>query len=112
VGCEVWRNLDWLLDADKVALDSGRHPDLALKLLTVFDSQVTGGKRYDLAAVGRRLSNATFYASHATDSYSGITWAVDLTPVTREGGPSLAEYMASLVARMGADVAERLRKFS
>ena len=112
VGCEVWRDLDWLLDADKVALDSGRHPDLARKLLTVFDSQITGGKRYDLAAVGRRLANATFHASHATDSYSGITWAVDLTPVTRDGGPSLAQYTASLVARMGADVAERLRRFS
>jgi LmbE family N-acetylglucosaminyl deacetylase len=112
VGCEVWRDLDWLLDADKVALDSGRHPDLARKLLTVFDSQVTGGKRYDLAAVGRRLANATFHTSHATDSYSGITWAVDLTPVTRDGGPTLAEYTASLVARMGADVAERLRKLS
>lgn len=112
VGCEVWRDLDWLLDADKVALDSGRHPDLARKLLTVFDSQVTGGKRYDLAAVGRRLAHATFHTSHATDSYSGITWAVDLTPVTKDGGPSLADYTASLVARLGADVAERLRKLS
>ena len=112
VGCEVWRDLDWLVDADKVALDSGRHPDLGLKLLKVFDSQVTGGKRYDLAAVGRRLANATFHTSHATDSLAGITWAIDLTPVTRDGGPDLASYTASFVARLGADVAERLRKFT
>lgn len=112
VGCEVWRDLDWLLDADKVALDSGRHPELALKLLTVFDSQVTGGKRYDLAAVGRRLANATFHTSHATDKVAGITWALDLTPATRDGGPSVEQLTASLVARMGADVAERLRKLS
>jgi len=112
LGCEVWRDLDWLLDADKVALDSGRHPDIARKLLTVFDSQVTGGKRYDLAAIGRRLANATFFASHATDSFSAITWAVDLTPVTRDGGPSIEDFTASLVARMGADVAGRLRKLS
>ena len=67
VGCEVWRNLDWLPDADKVALDSGRHPELSRKLLAAFDSQIAGGKRYDLATVGRRAANATFHSSHATD---------------------------------------------
>src|SRR4051812_22797336 len=49
LGGEVWRDLDWLVDTDKVALDSGRRPELARALLQVFDSQVTGGKRYDLA---------------------------------------------------------------
>jgi LmbE family N-acetylglucosaminyl deacetylase len=111
LGCEVWRDLDWLPDSEKVALDSGRHPDLALKLLSVFDSQVTGGKRYDLAAIGRRLANATFFASHATDTVSGITWAVDLTPVTRDGGPSIRDFTASLVAGLGADVSKRLAAF-
>jgi hypothetical protein len=33
LGCEVWRDLDWLVDADKVALDSGRHPELAAQTL-------------------------------------------------------------------------------
>jgi LmbE family N-acetylglucosaminyl deacetylase len=112
LGCEVWRNLDWLLDSDKVALDCGRHPDLALKLLKVFDSQVAGGKRYDLAAIGRRLANATFHTSHATDKVSAITWAMDLTPVIQNGGPTISDYTASLVARMGSDVSERLRKLS
>jgi LmbE family N-acetylglucosaminyl deacetylase len=112
LGCEVWRDLDWLPDADKVALDSGRDPDLALRLLAVFDSQISGGKRYDLAAVGRRKANATFHTSHATDSLAGITWAVDLTPVTREGGPTPAEFTSALVARLGADVSQRLKNFS
>jgi LmbE family N-acetylglucosaminyl deacetylase len=112
LGCEVWRDLDWLMDADKVAMDSGRHPELARKLLTVFDSQVSGGKRYDLAAIGRRLANATFHTSHAADSLQGISWGVDITPVTRDGGPSLEDFTASLVHRMGADVAGRLRRFS
>ncbi len=109
LGCEVWRDLDWVPDAEKVALDSGRHPDLALKLLAVFDSQISGGKRYDLAAIGRRLANATFNTSHATDSVAGITWAIDLTPVTREGGPSIHEFTASLIAGLGADVSLRLK---
>jgi LmbE family N-acetylglucosaminyl deacetylase len=111
LGCEVWRDLDWLPDADKVALDSGRDPELALKLLAVFDSQISGGKRYDLAAMGRRSANATFHTSHATDNLSGITWAMDLTPVTRDGGPALREFTATLVNRLGADVSQRLRNF-
>ncbi len=108
LGCEVWRDLDWLPDPDKVALDSGRHPELARKLLAAFDSQISGGKRYDLAAIGRRSANATFYASHATDTMASITWAVDLTPVIRNGGPSVLDFTAALVARLGADVAQRL----
>ncbi len=112
LGCEVWRDLDWLPDADKVALDSGRNPELARKLLAVFDSQISGGKRYDLAAIGRRCANATFHTSHVTDSLAGITWAMDLTPVTRDGGPSIRDFTAALIARLGADVSQRLKTWS
>ena len=112
LGCEVWRDLDWLPDTEKVALDSGRDPELARQLLAVFDSQVSGGKRYDIAAIGRRAANATFHTSHATDNAAGITWAVDLTPVTRDGGPALAEFTAGLVGRFGADVAARLKAWA
>ena len=112
LGCEVWRDLDWLSESDKVALDSGRHPDLARRLLAVFDSQISGGKRYDLAAIGRRAANATFHTSHATDSLAGITWAVDLTPVTRDGGPLIRDFTAMLVARLGADVSQRLKTWA
>jgi LmbE family N-acetylglucosaminyl deacetylase len=108
LGCEVWRDLDWLPDTEKVALDSGRHPELARKLLAVFDSQISGGKRYDLAAIGRRSANATFHSSHATDAAAGITWAIDLTPATRDGGPSISELTLSLISRFGTDVAKRL----
>jgi LmbE family N-acetylglucosaminyl deacetylase len=112
LGCEVWRDLDWLPDADKVALDAGRNPELARRLLAVFDSQISGGKRYDLAAIGRRAANATFHTSHATDSVAGITWAVDLTPVTRDGGPSIRDFTAALIARLGADVSQRIKTWS
>jgi LmbE family N-acetylglucosaminyl deacetylase len=112
LGCEVWRDLDWLPDSEKVALDSGRHPELARKLLAVFDSQVSGGKRYDIAAIGRRSANATFHTSHATDSVAGITWAIDLTPATGEGGPTISELTGSLIERFGADVAKRLGAFA
>ena len=53
----------------------------------VFDSQVTGGKRYDLATAGRRLAHATYYASHGTDEESALNFAMDLTPLVED--PSL-----------------------
>ena len=111
LGCEVWRDLDWLMDADKVALDSGRRLELAAELLKVFDSQVTGGKRYDLATLGRRSANATFHTSHATDVMTGITWAMDLTPLVADPSLDVAAYTLAHLDRLRADVANRLAKF-
>jgi len=112
LGCEVWRDLDWLLDADKVALDAGRQPELAALMLKAFDSQIAGGKRYDLATAGRRLANATFHTSHATDRLAGITWSMDLTPLVKDATLSVSEYTFGYIDRLKADVAARLGRFS
>jgi LmbE family N-acetylglucosaminyl deacetylase len=111
LGGEVWRDLDWLIDADKVALDSGRRPELAMALLQVFDSQVTGGKRYDLAAAGRRLAHATFHTSHATDRLPGITWAMDLTPLVNDPSLDVAAFTLAHLDRLRADIAGRIARF-
>lgn len=111
LGAEVWRDLDWLLDADKVALDSGRRPDLAADLLKAFDSQITGGKRYDLATAGRRLAHATFHTSHATDRLAGITWAMDLTPLVNDPTLDVADFTLAHLDRLRADIANRLKRF-
>jgi len=111
LGCETWRDLDWLPDDAKVALDSGRHPGLALQLLAVFDSQISGGKRYDLGVVGRRSANAVFNASHEVDRMSGITWAMDLTPLVAQPTLGVRDYVSSLVGRFKADVEQRLQAF-
>ncbi len=111
LGCEVWRDLDWLVDSDKVALDSGRHPELARALLAVFDSQVSGGKRYDLAALGRREAHATFHTSHATDRMAGITWAMDLTPLVQNPSIPIEDFVAAHLERFRKDVAGRLARF-
>ncbi len=112
LGCEVWRDLDWMVDADKVALDAGRHPQLAMDLLKAFDSQVTGGKRYDLATMGRRSAHATYHTSHATDQVAGITWAMDLTALVADPKISVEEYAAAYIRRLHDDVRERIRKFA
>jgi LmbE family N-acetylglucosaminyl deacetylase len=70
LGVEVWRDLDWLDDGVKVALDAGRRPELALELVRAFDSQVTGGKRYDLASPG--APDRERHIQHAAGD--GINW--------------------------------------
>lgn len=110
LGCEVWRDLDWLADAEKVALDTSGRPELAIALLKVFDSQISGGKRYDVATVGRRAANATFHTSHATDRMSGITWAVDLTPLVENETLSPLDFVQNHVERFRSDITARLRQ--
>jgi len=109
LGCEVWRDLDWLVDTSKVILDSGRHMEIAPDMLKVFDSQVAGGKRYDLATLGRRTAHATYFASHATDKMTGITWAMELTPLIKDTSLSIESYVTNFIEELRADVAKRLK---
>lgn len=103
-GCEVWRSLDWLLDDDKVINDVSSHPNLANALVEVFDSQVAGGKRYDLAAIGRRRANATYLDSHLIDNYEQVTYAMDLTPLIKDDSLDIIEYVVSYIERFKNDV--------
>lgn len=109
-GCEVWRDLDWLCDEEKVYLDCGAHPNLMRCLSAVFDSQIVGGKRYDLAAEGRRLANATFSASHACDTYEALNYAMDLTPLMDETVDIVA-YILKFIDRFKGEVEETIGNF-
>lgn len=109
-GCEVWRDLDWMVDVDKVTFDVSAHENLQAALLGVFDSQICGGKRYDLAALGRRRANATYYAAHDTDIATGLTFAMDLTPLIRDPGKNIQTYVEEFTDRFAQEVRERLIK--
>ncbi len=112
LGCEVWRDLDWLVEADKIALDAGREPGLAAELLKVFASQIAGGKRYDLATLGRRAANATFHTSHTADRLEAITWAMDLTPLVKDEKLDIAAFTLAHIDRLGAEVTARLGRLA
>ncbi|MEI6106090.1 MAG: PIG-L family deacetylase [Opitutae bacterium] len=112
LGCEVWRDLDWLVDADKQVLDASARPQLAAELVACFASQIAGGKRYDLAAAGRRLANATFHTSHATDRATALTWAMDLTPLVLDEKLSVEAFTLGYIDRLREDVAARIQKFT
>ena len=110
IGCEVWRNLDWLADEDKVLMDVSGHDDLAAALNAVFDSQISGGKRYDLAILGRRAANATFYDSHSTDSATQVIFGIDLTPLILDDSTDIVDYIGKFIQRFNTDVSNKLNK--
>jgi len=112
LGGEVWRDLDWLTDGDKVTEDAAGRENLAAALVGLFDSQIAGGKRYDLAVLGRRRAHATYQDSHHVDSTSALSLAMDLTPLVRDPEVDPASYAQGLVDRFAADVRDRIGRLS
>ena len=110
-GCEVWRGLDWMNDEDKVPLDVGRRESLSNGLIGVYDSQVEGGKRYDLATAGRRRANAVYFESHATDQAEQLWFAMDLTPLVRDDKLDVAAYVLGYVDKFRSSVAAKIEKY-
>jgi LmbE family N-acetylglucosaminyl deacetylase len=109
-GCEVWRNLDWVNDEEKVFFDVSAHPNLAAALVEVFDSQICGGKRYDSATVGRRLANATYAASHGVDNTTSLSYGMDLTELMNDSTIDIIEFIKGYIQRFEDDVISRINK--
>ena len=110
IGCEVWRDLDWLPDAKKVVMDVSGHDRLAAKLNGMFASQIAGGKRYDLATLGRRSANATFFSSHTTDTATQLIFGMDLTPLVADATLDIADYALSFIDEFRADVKNKISR--
>ncbi len=106
-GCEVWRALDWLPDSEKTVHDVSAHPNLAASLNGVFDSQIAGGKRYNLAVEGRRLANATFFDAHSVDETDRVHYAIDLSSLIT-GERSLREFMTEKLDLLNQEIFEQL----
>lgn len=109
-GCEVWRSLDWMVDTDKLAMNLSDHENLQEALLGVFDSQIAGGKRYDLASMGRRRANATYFETHGVDIMTSLSYAMDMTHLITAERFDPQEFVQDLINRFSQDVAERIRR--
>lgn len=109
-GCEVWRDLDWLLENDKVVFKLDEHENIAASLVGVFDSQIAGGKRYDLATMGRRRANATYFQSHSVDAAQMINFGIDLTPLIEDDKLDPVQFTTAFVQRFADDVKNRISK--
>ena len=110
LGCEVWRNLDWLLDTDKQALALADPSDLGTTLARVFQSQIAGGKRYDRAVHARQLANATFHQAHEVDRHEGLAFAMDLTPLIIDPTLDIGDYTLDHLQRTQKDIADRISR--
>lgn len=110
IGCEVWRALDWMQDEDKVAMDLSARENLQFALLGVFDSQIAGGKRYDLASMGRRRANATYFESHGVDDAAGLSYGMDMTALMNDPQLDVSEFIAAFIERFAQDVQSRIRR--
>jgi LmbE family N-acetylglucosaminyl deacetylase len=111
-GCEVWRDLDWMTDSDKVVFNLDGHENIATSLVGVFDSQIAGGKRYDLATISRRRAHATYHQSHAVDAAQMINFAMDLTPLVADEKLEPAAHVEGFIRRFAEEVNTRLKKLS
>jgi LmbE family N-acetylglucosaminyl deacetylase len=111
-GCEVWRGLDWMVDSDKTVFDLSQQENLQAALLGVYDSQISGGKRYDLASLARRRANATYFESHGVDISTGLSYVMDMTPLLTESEKSPSDFVNEFIHRFAQDVSDRLQRMS
>jgi LmbE family N-acetylglucosaminyl deacetylase len=109
IGCEVWRDLDWLPDDEKVIMDVSGGDHLANQLNAAFQSQVAGGKRYDLATIGRRSANATFLKAKEADRADQVIFGMDLTPLVTDPSRSVSEFVLEKIASFRDEVLGNLR---
>jgi len=108
IGCEVWRSLDWMPDHEKIRMDVSGHDALAEKLHACFESQIAGGKRYDLAVMGRRAANATFDKPREGDSASSVILGMDLTPLAKDDSLDPVEFTCLKIRGFEQELREAL----
>jgi LmbE family N-acetylglucosaminyl deacetylase len=111
-GCEAWRNLDWLAARDKIIFDVSAHGNLGMSLVGIFDTQICGGKHYDLATWGRRRANATYLESNAADVAEAVIFGMDLTPLIVDRMLDPYGFIKELIKQFAKDVSTRLAKLS
>jgi LmbE family N-acetylglucosaminyl deacetylase len=109
-GCEAWRDLDWMSDDDKIALDVSDKDHLGKRLIDIFQSQIAGGKRYDLATTGRWHANATYFNPYETDKASQLMYAMDLSPLAADDSLDIVDYVTAHIRRFQQDVETKLKR--
>lgn len=108
LGCEVWRNLDWVSDSRKVVLDIVDPQHLAPRLISVYRSQIAAGKQYDKAIEGRRRANATFFQALSRDAAEQAIYAIDMTPLLTEQELTLDQYISPYLHQFKEEVLSAL----
>ena len=111
-GCEAWRDLDWLPDELKIQFNCSEKLELQRMLLEVFESQISGGKRYDQAAMSRRVAHATFFQSHTIDIATHLSFGMDLTPLMENPNLSVETFTKDLLHQFEKEVLDGIKTVS
>jgi len=109
-GVEIWRGLDWMPDDAKIILDVSGADHTAAALLGAYDSQIAGGKRYDLATMGRWRANTTYFDGYSVDKVQLTSFAMDLSPLIIKSTLDIVDYTAEYINKFRNDVINRLHK--
>jgi len=59
--------------------------------------------------MGRRRAYATYHESHGTDVATGISFAMDLTPLIADPARSIQSYVQGFAERFTQEVLARIR---
>jgi hypothetical protein len=108
IGAEVGGKLDWLSPSQKLTFDCGKREHLAQALIGVFDSQIEGGKRYDLGEMGHRRGNATYGESHESDQFSLASLGIDLLGLLTDPTLSAKNFALDAIKRFQSETEARL----
>ncbi|MCC6933498.1 MAG: PIG-L family deacetylase [Deltaproteobacteria bacterium] len=98
-GAEVWRDLDWLSDTDKIRFDVSAIPHISQALICVYDAQISSGKRFDKGTLGRRFAHATFDDGYASDGTTALAFGLDLMPLLGKPYLGVADFVGNLIDR-------------
>jgi hypothetical protein len=100
-----------MCDSEKIRMDVSHHEALAQCINRVFESQIEGGKRYDIAIHGRRSANATFFEPRQADQAAQVILGMDLTPLIRNETLNVVDYTCGFIRRFEQDVRSELMNF-
>ena len=110
LGCEVWRDLDWLKDSDKIVLDTSETMVLQEQLLQCFTSQ-TKMKRYDKAVIARQIGHAVFQDAYQANAVQGVLIATDLMPLLMQPAMTIESYVNETLNRFNKTVLEKINRY-
>lgn len=111
-GCEVWGSLDWLEGDHRNRVAVGGHDDLCRSLIAAHASQLSSGKPYDVAALGRRAANATFDDAYSVDASDRVILAMDLTDLVQDEDADPVAFVEERLDRFRSSVLDRLRRLA
>lgn len=108
LGGEVWGGLDFLPAEIVQAHDISAQIETIGELMRLYETQNIN-QHYDLGAVGRYLSHATFHSSHARNEAVAMALTIDMTALLGRPASSLPDFVVRWFDRARNDQLTRLQ---